>query len=435
MFLALSLVSFSRARAQTPGLPPILQRLWLSGQSNITLQGHPAFRSSYEGPNSFRSGNSGRVSQVVTLYTGLRVAENTSVLFNLERTSGANLSRATGMAGFPNLDTVSMPDSRPYVARALLHHSIGLGGGLVQIPRGPLQLAQKAAGVRLDIYAGKFSLPDFFDVNAVGGDNHFQFSNWSINNNATYGYPSDTRGYTYGAVVEYHYRDWTARFAEALQAKADNPDKIDFQIGRSHSEHFELESPLRLVPNHVGLVRGLAFVNHGPLALYRDAISATGQLAGHRSPRRTYGFGLTAEQELTPTVRVYGRLGWAQGKIESRNNTEADGAASGGFDLTGDRWHRLDDKFGAAVAMSTLALDHRAYLAMGGIGAVLGDGRLHYGKEKLVEIYYTARVKSGVYVTADLQRIWNPGYNQARGPVTVVALRLHLEAAVFREPR
>jgi high affinity Mn2+ porin len=446
--LLLMSILVSRGNAQpatsAPATPlhSLISRVWLSGQANTVIQGHRPFRSPYEGAKSFRSGVSGRASHVLTLYTGLRLSESTSLLFDVERTSGANLSKAAGMAGFPNLDTVGAPNSNPYIARAMVHHSFRLGGGTVKLNRGPLQLAEAAAGHRLEIYAGKFSIPDFFDVNSVGGDSHYQFLNWSSNNNAAYGYPAETRGYTYGILLEYHFHDWAARFAEALQARADNADSIDFNIGRAHSEHFELEIPLRLIPHRVGLMRGLSFVNYGSLALYRDAVAGRPDggggrpdFANHRQPRRTYGFGLNLEQELTQSLRAYARLGWNDGKSESRNNTEAGSAVSGGFDFTGKRWRREDDKFGAAFATSALSRDHRAYLALGGIGAVLGDGGLSYGKEKLAEFYYTARVRSGIYVTADVQRIWNPGYNRDRGPTLVAALRVHLEAWVLKEPR
>ena len=39
------------------------------------------------------------------------------------------------------------------------------------------------------------SLLDFFDVNAIGSDSHYQFLNWTVDNNAPYGYPADSRGY------------------------------------------------------------------------------------------------------------------------------------------------------------------------------------------------------------------------------------------------
>ena len=91
------------------------------------------------------------------------------------------------------------------------------------------------------------------------------------------------------------------------------------------------------------------------------------------------------------------------------------------------RHGRDGDKLGVAAVSSGLSDDHRRYLALGGKGFLLGDGRLRYGRETLVEAYYTARLHRGTFVAADLQLIARPGYNRDRGPITVGSLRLHLE--------
>src|SRR5262249_62344476 len=70
---------------------------------------------------------------------------------------------------------------------------------------------------------------------------------------------------------------------------------------------------------------------------------------------------------------------------------------------------------------------HRRYLELGGHGFLLGDGTLSYGRENIIEFYYTAHVARGISISADLQHITNPGYNRDRGPVWVPGARLHLE--------
>jgi high affinity Mn2+ porin len=77
--------------------------------------------------------------------------------------------------------------------------------------------------------------------------------------------------------------------------------------------------------------------------------------------------------------------------------------------------------------INELSDDHVAYLAAGGLGFLLGDGRLAYATERIVKAYYSARVRPGVLASVDLQYIVNPGYNSDRGPVLVTGLRLHLE--------
>jgi len=77
-----------------------------------------------------------------------------------------------------------------------------------------------------------------------------------------------------------------------------------------------------------------------------------------------------------------------------------------------------------------LSGDHREYLALGGLGFILGDGGLNYGLEKIFETYYTAHVWRGISMAADYQHVTNPGYNRDRGPADVVSIRLHIEDAV-----
>ncbi|MBV8890835.1 MAG: carbohydrate porin, partial [Acidobacteria bacterium] len=67
------------------------------------------------------------------------------------------------------------------------------------------------------------------------------------------------------------------------------------------------------------------------------------------------------------------------------------------------------------------------YLALGGRGFLLGDGALNYGRENIIEAFYTAHLWRGIFLGPNLQHIDNPGYNRDRGPVWVPGGRVHLE--------
>ena len=95
--------------------------------------------------------------------------------------------------------------------------------------------------------------------------------------------------------------------------------------------------------------------------------------------------------------------------------------------MKGARWKRPEDTLGLAFARNALSHAHRDYLAAGGLGFFIGDGRLSYRTENIVETYYSMRVMTGAWVTADFQRIFNPAYNADRGPVSVATVRLHAE--------
>ncbi len=121
---------------------------------------------------------------------------------------------------------------------------------------------------------------------------------------------------------------------------------------------------------------------------------------------------------------LFGRLGWNDGKNESFVFTEVDRHANAGAQLGGATWRRPDDVFGVAVAVDGLSGPHRAYLAAGGHGFLLGDGALSYGLETLGEAYYRAQLGPHIAVSPDAMLILNPGYNRARGPAMVFTLRV-----------
>ena len=67
----------------------------------------------------------------------------------------------------------------------------------------------------------------------------------------------------------------------------------------------------------------------------------------------------------------------------------------------------------------------RAYFAAGGLGILIGDGRLNYQPERILEAYYAYSLNKWATLSLDYQSIANPGYNTDRGPVSIFATRLH----------
>ena len=100
-----------------------------------------------------------------------------------------------------------------------------------------------------------------------------------------------------------------------------------------------------------------------------------------------------------------------------------------GGDIRGSLWNRPEDKFGVAFVGNGISEPHQEYLALGGLGFLLGDGALNYGPEKIMECYYNFPIPfhPGFFAAFDFQYIDNPGYNRDRGPVVVPGMRLHVE--------
>jgi len=418
----------------------VTSRYWISGQANVILQWHPKFRAKYNGPNSFTPWAQSATTHVLTLYTGYELTRDTEVFADLEDATGNGVGNADGIAGYVNLDSVRLVQGvalskAPYLARFMLRQIIPLTNEREESDRDELHLATSLPERRIEFRLGKFDMVDFFDLNTWGTDSHLQFLNWTVDNNGAYDYAADTRGYTDGAIVEYDDHWWTARFAEALMPKTANGTYLDADIARARAENLELEARGRLIAHRPGTVRLLSYLNHADMGSYEDAIARylAGEtptpdiIATRHQGRHKYGFGLNFEQAITPQVGVFGRLGWSDGHNESFAYTEDDRTIELGGFVTGGPWRRRNDRAGAAFVMNGISAAHRDYLALGGLGFVLGDGALTYGHEKIFEGFYTAHLWRGFFFSYDFQHINDPGYNQARGPIAVSAVRLHTD--------
>ncbi|MGH9600001.1 MAG: carbohydrate porin, partial [Terracidiphilus sp.] len=256
-----------------------------------------------------------------------------------------------------------------------------------------------------------------------------------VDNNGAYDYAADTRGYTDGAMVEYDNYWWTARFAEALMPKTANGTYLDADVARARAGNFEIEARGNPIAHRAGTVRLLGYLNRGNMGSYEEAIGdfldretpTPNITATRRQGRHRYGFGLNFQQEIAPQAGVFGRLGWSDGRNESYCYTEDDRTLElGGFAM-GRSWRRPSDRAGAAFVVNGIVAAHRQYLALGGLGFILGDGGLTYSREKIFEEFYTAHLWRGFFASYDFQHVNDPGYNAARGPVSISAVRFHTD--------
>lgn len=406
---------------------------WLSGQVNLIEQAHGSFPAPYTGPNSFLPTSEHALSRVWTIYTGVRLGNGWEALLDVEGAGGSGLSNAFGLAGFTDLDVVRNPTlgNAPYLARLMVRKVIALSNDEVDVTATPLALASRLPARRLEIRAGKLGMVDFFDLNPAGSDSHLQFTNWAIDSNAAYDYAADTRGYTYGVIVEYDTPRWSLRGAEALMPTVANGIVLDWQVAQARGENLEWE----VRPTAAWTLRLLGYANHANIGSYSEAIDAfrsgqdaTPDIEAHREQGRVkYGLGLNTDYTLPSGVRLFARAGWNSGDTESFAYTEANDTAALGGDVDGSRWNRPNDRVGLAFASNGLSAEHREYLRLGGLGFLLGDGTLRYGRETILETYYTAHLWRGFYASAGAQFIANPGYNRDRGPVFVQSARLHVD--------
>ncbi len=407
-------------------------------QFNGVYQNVPAFSSPYVGPNSFRTtdGKGSDFTQTYGVYLGSQLAPTLQAYLDLEYFRGFGVSDGTGLGGYINGDVIRAGSSNlpkdPYVARLYIRYIIPLSSETEKVERGMDQLPGEQPVSRWEVKAGKITLTDDFDLNRYANNNRIQFLNYDFLYNTAWDYASDTRGYSYGFVTALVQPRWKLAFAVFMEPKTANGAAFDLFDTRQLGYNLELT----LKPNDAGtVVRLLSYFNKSRTGSYNEALElgrATSTtpdlLLVERFGGTKYGFGLNFEQPLADDgeTGMFGRIGWNDGVHETWTYTESDRHASLGAQVSGAHWGRREDRFGIAYGMNGLSTPHKDYLTAGGVGILLGDGKLNYGLEKVFETYYRIQLGQYAQLSPDFQYIQNPGYNRDRGPAEVYSLRLRL---------
>jgi high affinity Mn2+ porin len=402
-------------------------------QATYVWQRKPAFDSPYAGAHSLMAAREKGYSFSATEYLGWRVWPSTEVYLNGEEVQGAPLSHSVGLGGLSNAEAQKSAGANlvAYRARAFVRHTWGLGGARVELEADKNQFAATVDSRRVVLTAGNFAVTDVFDRSDYSGDARTQFLNLSFTTHGAFDYAADTRGYTWGAALEGWWGDWQLRAGHFLVPKQPNGPSLDWQAFRHFSEVFEAEHTHR-IGEREGNVRLLAFRDRAVMARFDDALAAADggvpSLDAVRAGVKTkHGVAVAFDQAITQDAGVFARAARSDGREEVYAFAEIDRSLSIGALVHGGTWGRGDDSVGVALARNALSSSHRAYLAAGGLGYFVGDGRLNYRPEQIVELFYSAALGKHLSVSADWQTIRHPAYNADRGPVRVANLRLHTD--------
>lgn len=405
----------------------------IHGQATYTEQETTGFEAPYRGPNSL-SPNQGRETTDATLYLGYRLSAHTEAWINPEIDQGFGLDDTLGLAGFSSGEAYKVGRTRPYfrLQRAFIRHTEDLGGALEETPEGLNQFALTRTRNRLVLTVGKMSVGDIFDANQYAHDPRGDFLNWTIIDSGAFDYAADAWGYTVGAAAEWYTGDWTARGGFFDLSNVPNSEHL--QSGFHQFQWIAEAEHRHVVAQLPGKVLLTTYQSYGHMALLSDAIAYAGQSGGVPSPepvrqyRSRTGASINIEQSLTAQLGAFARLGRASGNVEAFEFTDVDSSILGGLSLKGMDWKRPGDTVGLAYVENRISAVRRDYLNDGGLGILVGDGRLpHAGPEEIAEAYYSLALVTGITVTLDYQRVQNPAYNRDRGPVSIFAFRLHAQ--------
>jgi high affinity Mn2+ porin len=433
-FAAPSATSPAAAASAPAEEQPAAPEAWaVHGQITNVTQGHPTFTAPYSGPNSLRPDGRTEETTDATLYVGVRVWKGAELWLTPEVDQGRGLDNTVGVAGFPSGEAYKVGSNTPYLRlpRAFIRQTIELGGDIRQVLPAATQLAGTGTADALTITMGKFGVTDIFDTNTYAHDPRGDFLNWSTIDTGTFDYAADAWGFTYGVAAEWSQGSRTLRggafqLSREPNGKITGVDFSQFMLVAEFEQRYEGVGP-------GGKVKLLGFLNRGRMARYRDAVElaaaqgGTPDVAAVRKYASRPGLAVNIEHALTTEVGAFVRAGVNDGTKEAYEFTEINRTLSAGVSIQGTRWGRADDTLGIAGVANGLSGDARAYFAAGGTGILIGDGRLNYGAEKIVELFYSIHLNEHVAFALDYQHVNNPAYNRDRGPVSIYAIRAHAE--------
>ena len=418
--------------ATTPDAAP--QTWAVHVQSTLTFQGNAGFHAPYQGQNSLQSDANGRETADVTLYLGYRPWRGAEIWINPEIDQGFGLSDTEGVAGFPNGEgsKVGAADPYPKLQRYFLRQTIDLGGAVQRLDPDLNQLGGSQTSDRVVLTVGKFQVTDIFDTNGYAHDARGDFLNWSLIDAGTFDYAANAWGFTYGAAAELYAGHFALRGGVFDLSVVPNDVKLDptfrqFQlVGEIEEDHD--------IAGQSGAVKLTGFLSRGRMGSFADAIAlseATGQPASVALVRRYRsrpGLSVNAQQQIADGLGAFLRAGLADGNVEPYEFADIDDTASGGLALSGKRWGRPDDTYAIAGVVNEITRIHEEYLNDGGLGILVGDGRLpHPGPEEIIETYYEFAALKALKISLDYQFVTNPAYNRDRGPVSIGAVRFHTQ--------
>ena len=435
LFLLLLFTLIANAQQDTWLIKKGDKKYSLHFQTTIIPQYHFNFKAAYSGDNSLQQREPARTSYSGTAFINYKLYKNTYLIFNPEAAGGKGLSKTLGIAGFPNGEVyrVGDPKPKPFIARLYVEQRFPLSNRKEMVEDDLNQIAETTNKDYLSLILGKFSLTDFFDDSQISHDPRSQFMNWSLMGNGAWDYPANTRGYTMGAVIQAIYNHWAFRTAITTVPIEANGPELQFTFGKAMGLVWEMErshlfqkNATRFSTVHAGI-----FLNKAKMGNYQQSLQNAGGGTPDITDSRLYGrdkwgYYISMDNHFG-LVHYFIKTSWNDGKNETWAFTEIDRSLTTGIQLDGELWKRKNDRFAIAFVSNALSADHRNYLAKGGYGFLIGDGKLNYGNEQIFEAYYSLNIYRKVFLSPDYQFVTNPAYNKDRGPVHIIALRLHIE--------
>jgi len=394
--------------------------------------GQPGFRSPYKGTNSIPPDDDFRQTSTFNVYLGARLWPGGEAYADVGYYQGFGFANTHGIAAFPNAEgsKVGQRIGDGVLPHLFFRQTFGLGGEQEELEADELQLREKVDISRLTFTIGRLTTGDQFDVNAYAHDPARQFLNWALVNNGAYDYAGDSYGYIEGATLELNQKQWALRYGIFDVPRVSNGFAKDLHLLKAWQQVIELEERYTILESP-GKIRLLGWLESAHMGSYRETLADPAlmeDIAKTRRYRYQYGFALNVEQAISENIGAFMRASWRDGQSEVWQYTDIDDSVSAGLQVKGNPWNRNGDTLGIAGIIDGISPAHRAFLAAGGLGPLIGDGKLpHYSLEKVIETYYDIEITQNIHFAVDYQFVANPAYNADRGPINIFGARFHFQ--------
>lgn len=394
-------------------------------------------------------------ASVFTLFFGLHLWPGGEAYLVPEFVAERGLSQIRGLGGsIQDYELQKQGSEIPslYRSRTFLRQTINLGGDRVEKTSDPMQLASVVGSRRVVLTAGTFTALDVFDRNNVTWDPRQTFLNMAFMTHSSWDFAADARGYSFGGSAELYWDDWAVRVGRMAPPLNPNVLPLNLNLLQFYADTLEIEHD-HVLFGQAGAIRLLGYRNSIDAGRFADAIAAleadpsknaascpasvysygsgnftAPDLCWVRKPDVKVGIGVNAEQYITPDIGLFLRAMYSDGQTEVDAYDPADRDLSFGAVAKGPAWKRPFDVAGVGFAAAWISAIHAQYLAMGGVDGFVGDGHLyHVGAESVVDLFYSFNLLKAIWLTADYQHLWNPGFNADRGPVEILSGRVHAE--------
>jgi len=250
-------------------------------------------------------------------------------------------------------------------------------------------------GDKVRVRGGKLDITTDFDTNAAANDEYDQFLSDGFVNNLAVEFPEGCSNF--GAMLWISPNslfDIGIGFAEATM-EWDDVFKNPFTI---------LE--LGVKPSIAG--------RQGNYRIYgwRNGLEHDRLLSPEITDDANYGFGLSADQEISEGVTLFARYGHQRGSVSQMEH-----AWSVGVDITGKILRREEDSLGLAYGQAIIGKNWKSLDELTGIDS---------GDEHHLEIYYRIKTNKYFSVSPNLQWVKNPNGDKGNNSVWAFGIRTYL---------